>query len=141
MEQKIGNLKAGMENVNIVGRVLEVGEQKIVQTKSGQRTIREVILGDETGRVKLTLWGHKGDEVKEGQVIKIENGWTTAFKGKVQLNAGSKSKITELQDEEAPPADQIPEVMPEDHSAHPRRSFRGGRRNQRRRPRNEEEEE
>ncbi|AWR96673.1 single-stranded DNA-binding protein [Acidianus sulfidivorans JP7] len=139
MEQKIGNLKAGMESVNVSGRVLQVGEQKVVQTRNGQRTIREVILGDDTGRVKLTLWGNQGDNIKEGQVIKVENGWTTAFKGQVQLNAGSKSKISEGEEEGIPQADEIPETMPEDHSPQPRRNFRrggfrGGRNQYRRRP-------
>ncbi len=127
MEEKIGNLKGGMENVNVTGRVLQVGEQKVVQTRNGQRTIREIMIGDDTGRVKLTLWGNQGDNLKEGQVIKVENGWTTVFKGQVQLNAGSRSKISESQDE-LPEADQIPETIPTDNSP-PRRNFRGGRRN------------
>jgi replication factor A1 len=127
MEEKIGNLKGGMENVNVTGRVLQVGEQKVVKTRNGQRTIREVMIGDETGRIKLTLWGNQGDKIKEGQVIKVENGWTTVFKGQVQLNAGSRSKISESQ-EEVPEADQIPENTPTDNSP-PRRNFRGGRRN------------
>ncbi|MEL9969879.1 MAG: single-stranded DNA-binding protein [Metallosphaera sp.] len=124
MDEKIGNLKGGMENINVTARVLEVGEQKVVQTKNGPRTIREVMVGDDTGRVKLTLWGNQADEVKEGQIIKVENAWTTVFKGQVQLNAGSRSKITESAEESIPEADQVPENSPTDDSP-PRRSFRG----------------
>ncbi|MEM4147195.1 MAG: single-stranded DNA-binding protein, partial [Metallosphaera sp.] len=64
------------------------------------------------------------DEVKEGQIIKVENAWTTVFKGQVQLNAGSRSKITESAEESIPEADQVPENSPTDDSP-PRRSFRG----------------
>ncbi|EWG07842.1 MAG: single-stranded DNA-binding protein [Candidatus Aramenus sulfurataquae] len=145
MEEKIGNLKGGMENVNVTARVLEVGEQKTIQTKNGPRTIRELVVGDETGRVKLTLWGTKFDDVKQGQAIRVENGWTTVFRGQVQLNAGSKSTVSEVEDNSAPSEDQIPENMPTDNSFQPRRSFRGrgggGRRFGRgpRRPREEDE--
>ncbi|EHP70681.1 MAG: single-stranded DNA-binding protein [Metallosphaera yellowstonensis] len=154
MEEKIGNLKGGMENIEVTARVLEVGEQKVVQTKNGPRTIREVMVGDDTGRVKLTLWGSQGDTVKEGQVIKVENAWTTVFKGQVQLNAGSRSKISEASEASVPEADQVPETSPTDDSPPQRRGFRGrGRRNYggggygnfgggyRRRPREEGEEE
>jgi len=154
MEEKIGNLKGGMENIEVTARVLEIGEQKVVQTKNGPRTIREVMVGDDTGRVKLTLWGSQGDTVKEGQVIKVENAWTTVFKGQVQLNAGSRSKISEASEASVPEADQVPETSPTDDSPPQRRGFRGrGRRNYggggygnfgggyRRRPREEGEEE
>ncbi|AWR94229.1 OB-fold nucleic acid binding domain-containing protein [Acidianus brierleyi] len=151
MDEKIGNLKGGMENVNVTARVLQVGDQKTVQTRNGPRTLRELIVGDETGRVKLTLWGTQNEDVKEGQVIKIENGWTTVFKGQVQLNAGSRSKISEGEDS-IPEESEIPETMPTDNSFQPRRGgFRGrgggggGRRfnrgGYRRQPRQEEEEE
>lgn len=154
MEEKIGNLKGGMENIEVTARVLEVGEQKVVQTKNGPRTIREVMVGDDTGRVKLTLWGSQGDSVKEGQVIKVENAWTTVFKGQVQLNAGSRSKVSEASEASVPEADQVPENTPTDDSPPQRRGFRGrGRRGYggggygnfgggyRRRPREEGEEE
>ncbi|EZQ10792.1 single-stranded DNA-binding protein [Candidatus Acidianus copahuensis] len=141
MDEKIGNLKAGIENVNVTARILQVGDERSIQTRNGPRTIREIMVGDETGRVKLTVWGSREEELKEGQVIKIENGWTTAFKGQVQLNAGSKSKISEVEDGQIPEADEIPENIPTDNSPPPRRSFRGrgGGGFRGRRPRDEEE--
>ncbi|MFP3259564.1 MAG: OB-fold nucleic acid binding domain-containing protein [Sulfolobus sp.] len=111
-EEKIGNLKPGMESVNVTVRVIEASEPKVIQTKNGTRTISEAIVGDETGRVKLTLWGNLAGTVKPGSVIKIDNAWTTAYKGKVQLNAGSKSQITEAEDATIPDASQIPENTP-----------------------------
>ncbi|BAB65497.1 MULTISPECIES: OB-fold nucleic acid binding domain-containing protein [Sulfolobaceae] len=138
-EEKINNLKPGMENVNVTVRVLEATEAKVIQTKNGARTISEAIVGDDTGRVKLTLWGKLAGSIKEGMVVKIDNAWTTAYKGKVQLNAGSKSQISEVNDESFPQADQIPDTTPS--AGEYRRPFRGGRRQGRggRRPRFEEE--
>ena len=137
-EEKIGNLKPGMENVSVTVRVIETSEPKQIQTKKGTRTISEAIVGDETGRVKLTLWGNLAGSVKPGSVIKIDNAWTTAYRGQVQLNAGSKSQITETEDDSIPEADQIPEKVPSAGRA----PQRGGRRfNSRgRRQRREEEE-
>lgn len=81
MEEKVGNLKPNMESVDLTVRVLEATDARQIQTKNGTRTISEAIVGDDTGRVKLTLWGKHAGSIKEGQVVKIENAWTTAFKG------------------------------------------------------------
>ncbi|BBG25411.1 Single-stranded DNA binding protein Ssb [Sulfuracidifex tepidarius] len=130
MVEKIGNLKPGMENISVVVRVLQVSEPKDIQTKNGPRTISEIMVGDETGRAKLTVWGKQDEALKEGSIVKIDNVWTTAFRGQVQLNAGSKSTFSES-DEQIPEASEIPETVPEapqDYSP-PRRNFnRGGRR-------------
>ncbi len=58
MGEKVGNLKPNMESVDVTVRVLEASEARQIQTKNGVRTISEAIVGDETGRVKLTLWGN-----------------------------------------------------------------------------------
>jgi Single-stranded DNA-binding replication protein A (RPA), large (70 kD) subunit and related ssDNA-binding proteins len=139
-EEKVGNLKPGMENVNLTVRVIEAGEPRQIQTKNGTRTISEAIVGDETGRIKLTLWGNLAGSVKAGSVVKIDNAWTTAYKGQVQLNAGSKSQITETQEDGVPEADQIPENIPSagDYRRPPQR---GGRRFGGRRPRPRREDE
>lgn len=139
VDEKVNNLKAGMESVNITVRVLEASDAKVIQTKNGTRTISEAIVGDDTGRVKLTLWGNLAGTIKEGMIVRIDNAWTTAYKGKVQLNAGSKSKISEVNDESFPQEDQIPDATPS--AGEYRRPFRGTRRQGRgpRRPRYGEE--
>jgi Single-stranded DNA-binding replication protein A (RPA), large (70 kD) subunit and related ssDNA-binding proteins len=141
MEEKIGNLKPGMENISISVRVLEAGDQKVIKTRNGTRVISEAIVGDDTGRTKLTLWRKAAGSLKEGSVIKIDGAWTTAFRGQVQLNAGNRSTITEIEDNAIPSAQEIPENSPTAPDTYrPRREFRG-RRPFRRREESEEEEE
>ncbi len=125
---KVMDLKPGMNNLDVVVRVIESEEPKVINTRSGQRTISEAMVGDDTGRVKLTLWGKAAGEVKEGQVVEIKGAWTTAYRGKVQLNIGGKGNINEST-EEVPEAENIPEdspTAPENYRP-PRRSYRGRR--------------
>lgn len=58
---KIINLKPGMENVNVEVRVLENLGVRTINTKAGVRTLGEYIVGDESGRVKLVLWGESSN--------------------------------------------------------------------------------
>ena len=141
-QEKVGNLKPNQENISVTVRVLEAEEPKTIRTKNGIRTISEAVVGDDTGRVKLTLWGNLAGKVKEGMVVRIDNAWTTAFRGKVQLNAGSKSTITQVDDDMVPPANSIPTNEPEAPNYQPRR-FRGKGRQfgERRRYQEESEEE
>ena len=125
---KVMDLKPGMNNLDVVVRVIESEEPKVINTRSGQRTISEAMVGDETGRVKLTLWGKAAGVVKEGQVVEIKGAWTTAYRGNVQLNIGGKGNIGESS-EELPEAEKIPEDSPTAPEGYrpPRRSYRGRR--------------
>ncbi len=125
---KIINLKPGMENINTAVRVLEVLGTRTIDTKAGTRTLGEYIVGDDTGRVKLVVWGLKASSLASGDVVEIRNAWVTVFKGEVQLNAGKNSSIEKLSDDAVPPADAIPDEFPKAGGAMPPRRPRSGRR-------------
>ncbi|MET1160316.1 MAG: single-stranded DNA-binding protein [Thermoprotei archaeon] len=109
---RIIDLKPNLENIHVKGRVLEASPPRIIQTRKGARTISNALIGDESGRVELTLWGMKAGTIKKGEVIEIIGAWTSVFKGRVQLNAGKSSTINKLDDSEAPAEENIPEDMP-----------------------------
>ncbi len=109
---KVMNLKPDMRDVNIVVRVISAEEPKSINTRSGQRTISEALVGDDTGRIKLTLWGKAAGSVKEGQAIRLSGAWTTAFRGEVQLNIGGSNNVHIVDDSEVPQADEIPNQSP-----------------------------
>jgi replication factor A1 len=111
-EKKISELKEGEQNVSVTARVIDAQEPRVIETKKGPRTISEAYLGDDTGRIKTTFWGEKAGSVEKGDVVKIEGAWTTSFKGKVQLNVGSKSTVEKVDDSMAPPEEEIPEEEP-----------------------------
>jgi len=86
------NMRSG---INIEGIVERKGEPRTVNMKSGGTIqVCDAFLIDETGgEIKLTLWGDEVDQVKEGSKVKIENGYTTSFKGEVSLTKGKYGKL------------------------------------------------
>ena len=126
---KVMDLKPEMNNINLVVRVLQAGEPKVITTRSGQRTISEALVGDETGRVKLTLWGRAAGSVREGDAVEIRGAWTTAFQGRVQLNIGGAGNIKVLEEGDIPQPEEIPDNIPTAPS-----DYRPRRRPLRRRP-------
>lgn len=86
------NMRSG---INIEGTVERKGEPRTVNMKSGGTIqVCDAFLIDETGgEIKLTLWGDEVEQVKDGTKVKIENGYTTSFKGDVSLTKGKYGKL------------------------------------------------
>ena len=87
---KISDLRNGMKRVNVIARVDEKNEPRQVNSKYKDETylVADVMVSDETGSIKLTLWNEQIDQVEVGNTIKIENGYVTSFRGEIQLNVG-----------------------------------------------------
>lgn len=121
---KVSDLRDGMDGVSVRVRVLEVSGEKVVNTRRGPRTISEAVVGDETGRVKLTLWGRHAGSLREGEAVEIRGGWTSSYRGEVQLNVGARGEIERIPDDEVPKASEVPEERPK-APPRPRRPQRG----------------
>ena len=121
----IAALRPGMENVRVRVRVLEAGSPKTVETRRGLRTLSEAVVGDGTGRVRLTLWGRLAGTLRDGEAVEIEGAWTTSYRGFVILNAGSRSRVRRVDDASVPEPERVPDKFPR---AGPSRAARGRRR-------------
>ena len=85
-----------MRRVTVEANVMEKGEPRQVRSryKDETYTVADVVVADETGSIKLTLWNEQIDQVEVGNKIKIENGYVTSFKGEIQLNVGKFGTMT-----------------------------------------------
>ena len=94
---KINELRLGMSKINLTAKVVDVSEPKNVMTKLGYQTrVATAIIEDDTGKIPLTLWGRKIDEIGEGDTIEIKNGYISEFRGELQLNVPRKGEITRI---------------------------------------------
>jgi len=95
---KIKELQTGMKRVEVEADVVDKGNPRQVQSRMSGETfnVSDVVVQDETGNIKLTLWNEQIDQVNVGDRIKIENGYVTSFKGEIQLNVGKYGKLTIL---------------------------------------------
>jgi len=92
----VGELRDGMKRVDVEARVVSKEPAREVRSKYGNETLKvaNVVVADDTGSIKLTLWNEQIDQVKENDAVKIENGYVTSFKGEIQLNVGKFGKLT-----------------------------------------------
>jgi replication factor A1 len=93
----ISELKPGMRNVSITGKIDSVGEPRTVNLKAGgTNTVADAIISDESGSIKLSLWGEEINNVQPGDRVSVENGYINTFKGENSLNVGKFGKLKKL---------------------------------------------
>ena len=91
---KISDLKAGMNKVDVEGKVISISDAKNVTTKYGKSArVAECLLEDDSGSIVCSLWNEQIDMVKEGNTISIENGYVTSFRGEARLNIGKYGRL------------------------------------------------
>jgi len=93
----IRDLKPGMRSVSIEVTVSEILKTKKVITGKGvEHEILEAKVEDETGAITLVLWNEKILPLKVGDVLQIENGFVSSFKGEWKINIGKYGEIVKV---------------------------------------------
>ena len=94
---KIGDLKESMGSVNVAALATQVGdEREFVRRDGTDGKVVSVLLEDDTGTVRLSLWDDDADraqEITEGTLLVIENGYTRAGYGGIDLNVGRNGRL------------------------------------------------
>jgi replication factor A1 len=90
VDVKIGELKPNSRSVNVVGKVVSKGSVREVSSgrDGSPHRVAEVLLGDETGSIYLTLWDDDIDKVEVGSTVALRNGYVNLFRGHMRLNVG-----------------------------------------------------
>ncbi|MDH4214471.1 MAG: hypothetical protein OEV85_11150 [Candidatus Thorarchaeota archaeon] len=128
IEATVAELKPRMKNVTISFKVISMGEEREIESRSDGTSHRvcDITVGDTSGTVQVPLWDEAIDNITEGTSYNLTNGYTGLFRGNLRLNVGRYGKLEQA-------AEAIEEVnMDVDMSAEeheddrPRRSYGGG---------------
>jgi replication factor A1 len=93
----IADLNADMDNINVIGKVLDLSEMRTFQKKDGSSgRVRNFHIGDFTGKISVSLWDEKTDlEVNTGEAVEVLNAYSreNAFSQQVELHLGARGAI------------------------------------------------
>lgn len=95
---KISELKTGQGKADVEGVVKGISDTRAFNKYGRELKVANAILEDESGAIKLTLWNDEIMKIKEGDKVKITNGFVNEFQGEKQLTAGKFGKIEIVQD-------------------------------------------
>lgn len=123
---KVKDLTPQSNRVNVLVKVMGVGESKEIPSKFGEaRRVAEARVGDETGTILLSLWQDQIGTVAEGDVLSIENGYISLVQGHMRLNVGKYGKMTKS-DQDVPNVNMEVDVSAAEHERERRFSPRYG---------------
>jgi replication factor A1 len=119
----ISELTIGQGNVNVEGTIHEIGEMKSFNKFGKELKVANAMLKDDSGSVKLTLWNDDVSRFKDGDKIKIVNGYVNEFQGEKQLTSGKFGSMEKLDGsdtaEEAPAETEETEETPAEETEAP----------------------
>jgi replication factor A1 len=97
---KAEKLTPESRQVNIKVKVVKKGEPRetISRRDGSTHRVSDVMVGDETGSVYLSLWDDNIDKVNEGDTVEIKNGYVSLFRGSMRLNIGREGSIEKSQE-------------------------------------------
>jgi ribosomal protein S8 len=94
----IQNLRQGMKKVNLQAEVLETQKPQLIHTQYGNSVmLTNAWIADETGKVKLCLWGEQTNSPVVGDIVQIKHASVRTFKGERQLSLGKFGTLSILQ--------------------------------------------
>ncbi|MBV0902627.1 single-stranded DNA binding protein [Haloarcula salina] len=133
----IDSLTMGQSDVTLRGLVLDTDSIRTFDRDDGSEgRVANLTLGDETGRIRVTLWDDRADRAEEldaGAAVEVVDGYVRERDGALELHVGDQGAVDEVDEDVAfePEADAIERVEIGDtvdiagvvRSADPKRTF------------------
>jgi len=130
-------LTMGQSDVNVTGLVLETESIRTFDRDDGSEgKVANLLLGDETGTVRVTMWDDRADraaELEPGTAVEVVDGYVREREGDLELHVGDQGAVDEIEEsvEFTPEADAIDAVEMDEvvdlagvvRSADPKRTF------------------
>jgi replication factor A1 len=95
--RRVDELQQGMRRVTLTAQVLEIPKPKLVPTRFGTRVyVSNVLIADDTGSIRLSLWGKQVKDVTVNDTVRLENADVIKYLGQPQLRLGRNGTLTIL---------------------------------------------
>ncbi len=109
---KIGELEAGMDALEVLGRVVDVSKVREFARADGSKgKVATLVIGDETGTTRVSLWDGAAEfanQMKSGDVVRVSNAYSAiGLLGQPELHIGRQGEleVNPFVEEELPQAD------------------------------------
>jgi len=95
---KVQELKPNMRDVDVLARVVHVGEVREFKRSSGEEgQVSTLLMKDETGTIRLNLWDDKAslsERTRVGDIVLTKGAYTRERFGSINLNIGRRGTLS-----------------------------------------------
>ncbi len=92
----ISELKPGTGNIELEAEIVSKDSEREINKYGRKLRVGNFTIKDDSGSITLVLWNEEIDKVKEGDKVKVENGYCNEWQGTPQLTLGKFGKLTVL---------------------------------------------
>ncbi|WP_348612316.1 single-stranded DNA binding protein [Halobaculum rarum] len=96
-EYRVEDLTMGASDVDLLGVILDTDTVRTFDRDDGSEgKVSNLTVGDETGRVRVTMWDDTADRVEEleaGETVEVVDGYVRERDGDLELHIGSRGAI------------------------------------------------
>ncbi|ELZ37657.1 single-stranded DNA binding protein [Halorubrum tebenquichense] len=100
---QVEDLTLGASDVDLVGQVLDTDSIRTFDRDDGSEgRVANLTVGDETGRVRVTLWDGKADlaaEFEAGEVVEVGDGYVRERDGDLELHVGDRGTVERVDED------------------------------------------
>ena len=87
-----------MKKISLKAKVVEKPEPNRVYTRYGTTpVVSNILIEDETGSMRMSLWNQQIKKVREGDVINIENGKVIWYHSERHLGLGRSGSLSVIE--------------------------------------------
>ena len=93
---QIKNVLAGLRDVETVGKVLQTYELREFTTNERQGKVASMVIGDETGTIRVVMWGSQAENIRDitsGMIVKVVGGYVKDNSGNIEIHVNERSKL------------------------------------------------
>src|SRR6056297_2961425 len=99
----VEDLSLGVSDVNLRGKVLDTDAVRTFDRDDGSEgKVANLKLGDETGRIRVTLWDERTEAVERldpGVSVEVVDGYVRERDGSLELHVGNRGAVEEIDED------------------------------------------
>jgi len=100
---RVEDLSLGASDVDLVGKVLDTDTVRTFSRDDGSEgQVSNLTVGDETGRVRVTMWDDKAELAEEfaaGEVVEVGDGYVRERDGDLELHVGDRGTVERVDED------------------------------------------
>ncbi|MEK6939423.1 MAG: SOSS complex subunit B family protein [Nanoarchaeota archaeon] len=93
---KITEIQPNQGKITLEAEIASKEEPRTFNKFGKEGRVCNALLRDASGEIALTLWNDDIDKINVGDIVKLENGWCSEFKGQKRVSSGKFGKLEVL---------------------------------------------